>query len=189
MSTQWVLPLIHGYLEQKVLSVFGAPVQFTLIARRSRFFAGTRWRKRGINGLGHVANDVETEQIVQTGMPNSMSACKCDHHCYCSYLFAGKSMHNSQHAGWRYRLRTSSHANSYHGRVGHCRRISVLPEESCSIVSQPSMPALLSFFQLSHEQCTNLAMLLAAFYCMNKSPDEFVAPVYDLYLSISQCNL
>lgn len=81
VSTQWVLPLIHGYLEQKVLSVFGAPVQFTLIARRSRFFAGTRWRKRGINGLGHVANDVETEQIVQTGTPFDplprLHACRC----------------------------------------------------------------------------------------------------------------
>jgi phosphatidylinositol 3,5-bisphosphate 5-phosphatase len=67
VSRQWVLPLIHGYLEQKVLSVFGASVQVTLISRRSRFFAGTRYRKRGINGNGHVANDVETEQIVQTG--------------------------------------------------------------------------------------------------------------------------
>lgn len=65
VAKQWVLPLIHGALEQKVLSVFGATVQVTLISRRSRFFAGTRYRKRGINGNGHVANDVETEQIVQ----------------------------------------------------------------------------------------------------------------------------
>lgn len=65
VEKQWVLPLIHGSLEQKVLSVFGATVQVTLISRRSRFFAGTRYRKRGINGNGHVANDVETEQIVQ----------------------------------------------------------------------------------------------------------------------------
>ena len=60
-----MVPLIHGSLEQKVLSVFGATIQVTLISRRSRFFAGTRYRKRGINGNGHVANDVETEQIVQ----------------------------------------------------------------------------------------------------------------------------
>jgi SacI homology domain len=65
VAKQWVVPLIHGSLEQKVLSVFGATVQVTLISRRSRFFAGTRYRKRGINGNGHVANDVETEQIVQ----------------------------------------------------------------------------------------------------------------------------
>ena len=73
VAKQWVVPLIHGSLEQKVLSVFGATVQVTLISRRSRFFAGTRYRKRGINGNGHVANDVETEQIVQ------MSGACCYH--------------------------------------------------------------------------------------------------------------
>lgn len=69
-----MLPLIHGALEQKVLSVFGATVQVTLISRRSRFFAGTRYRKRGINGNGHVANDVETEQIVQMSGTSSTSS-------------------------------------------------------------------------------------------------------------------
>jgi phosphatidylinositol 3,5-bisphosphate 5-phosphatase len=67
VDPQWVVPIIHGHLEQKVLSVFGASVYVTLVSRRSRFFAGTRYLKRGINGRGHVANDVETEQIVQTG--------------------------------------------------------------------------------------------------------------------------
>ncbi|KAF3958797.1 hypothetical protein CMV_016327 [Castanea mollissima] len=36
----------------------------TLIARRSRLYAGTRYLKRGVNKRGRVANDVETEQIV-----------------------------------------------------------------------------------------------------------------------------
>ncbi|KAI3889765.1 hypothetical protein MKW92_041999 [Papaver armeniacum] len=36
----------------------------TLISRRSRHFAGTRYLKRGVNDRGRVANDVETEQIV-----------------------------------------------------------------------------------------------------------------------------
>lgn len=36
----------------------------TLIARRSRHFAGARFLKRGVNDQGYVANDVETEQIV-----------------------------------------------------------------------------------------------------------------------------
>jgi hypothetical protein len=67
VEPQWVVPIIHGFLEQKVLSVFGVSVFVTLLARRSRFFAGTRYLKRGINSRGHVANDVETEQIVQTG--------------------------------------------------------------------------------------------------------------------------
>jgi hypothetical protein len=37
-----------------------------VIARRSRYFAGTRFLKRGVNEMGHVANEVETEQIVMT---------------------------------------------------------------------------------------------------------------------------
>ena len=73
VDQQWVVPIVHGYLEQKVLSVFGKSVYVTLVARRSRFFAGTRYLERGINGAGHVANDVETEQIVQTGVRLSSS--------------------------------------------------------------------------------------------------------------------
>lgn len=38
-------------------------------ARRSRHFAGTRYLKRGVNDFGHVANEVETEQIVDAGRP------------------------------------------------------------------------------------------------------------------------
>jgi hypothetical protein len=36
----------------------------TLIARRSRHYAGTRFMRRGINHHGWVANEVETEQIL-----------------------------------------------------------------------------------------------------------------------------
>ena len=36
---------------------------FTLISRRSRFRAGVRYRRRGIDASGHVANFVETEQV------------------------------------------------------------------------------------------------------------------------------
>lgn len=39
-------------------------VYVTLIARRSRYFAGARYLKRGVNDEGNVANEVETEQIV-----------------------------------------------------------------------------------------------------------------------------
>ncbi|KAL4807576.1 SacI homology domain-containing protein [Aspergillus unguis] len=61
---QWCLPVIHGYVEQAKMSVYGRLVYITIIARRSRFFAGARFLKRGANDLGYVANDVETEQIV-----------------------------------------------------------------------------------------------------------------------------
>uniref|UniRef100_A0A0A0LT62 SAC domain-containing protein n=1 Tax=Cucumis sativus TaxID=3659 RepID=A0A0A0LT62_CUCSA len=46
------------------LSIFGRDFTITLISRRSRHFAGTRYLKRGVNDRGHVANDVETKQIV-----------------------------------------------------------------------------------------------------------------------------
>jgi hypothetical protein len=61
---EWCLPIIHGYVDQSKMSVYGRPVYITIIARRSRFFAGARFLKRGANDLGYVANDVETEQIV-----------------------------------------------------------------------------------------------------------------------------
>ncbi|KAJ5102155.1 hypothetical protein NUU61_004377 [Penicillium alfredii] len=61
---EWCLPIIHGYVDQSKMSVYGRLVYIAIIARRSRFFAGARFLKRGANDLGHVANDVETEQIV-----------------------------------------------------------------------------------------------------------------------------
>eukprot|EP00051_Salpingoeca_urceolata_P001074 m.38400 g.38400 ORF g.38400 m.38400 type:complete len:1456 (+) comp11181_c0_seq1:1803-6170(+) len=60
----WLLPVTHGFIGQSNLSVFGKSIYITLIARRSRHYAGTRFLKRGVNHLGYVANDVESEQIV-----------------------------------------------------------------------------------------------------------------------------
>lgn len=61
---EWVLPLVYGFVDQAKLSVLSRTVHVTLIARRSRHFAGARFLKRGVNERGQVANDVETEQIV-----------------------------------------------------------------------------------------------------------------------------
>ena len=49
---------------QTTCSVLGRVFTITLIGRRSRLFAGTRYLKRGVNDEGNVANDVEVEQIV-----------------------------------------------------------------------------------------------------------------------------
>jgi hypothetical protein len=46
------------------ISIYSHNIFVTLIARRSRYFAGARFLKRGVNDEGFVANDVETEQIV-----------------------------------------------------------------------------------------------------------------------------
>lgn len=40
-------------------------IRLSLVSRRSRHFAGTRYIKRGMDRQGHVANEVETEQILQ----------------------------------------------------------------------------------------------------------------------------
>lgn len=68
----WCLSIVHGYVDQSELSVYwGRVVYVTIIARRSRFFAGARFLKRGANDLGYVANDVETEQIVSEMLTTS----------------------------------------------------------------------------------------------------------------------
>jgi hypothetical protein len=60
----WIMPIIHGFFKQQTIQFAGGHrVKFALIARRSRFFAGTRYLRRGTNSDGHVANEVETEQI------------------------------------------------------------------------------------------------------------------------------
>ncbi|PPJ56656.1 hypothetical protein CBER1_01787 [Cercospora berteroae] len=70
----WCLPIIHGFLAQAALDVFGRTVYITIIGRRSRFYAGARFLKRGVNDLGYVANDVETEQIVAEKITTSFHA-------------------------------------------------------------------------------------------------------------------
>lgn len=70
----WCHPIIHGYVDQAALSIYGRTAYITVIARRSRHFAGARFLKRGANDLGHVANDVETEQIVAECQTTSFHA-------------------------------------------------------------------------------------------------------------------
>eukprot|EP00108_Taenia_solium_P011833 TsM_001215500 transcript=TsM_001215500 gene=TsM_001215500 len=63
-TSAWFVSLIHGFVKQASLVSCGLPISIILVARRSRFFAGTRFLKRGINIDGNVANEVETEQMV-----------------------------------------------------------------------------------------------------------------------------
>lgn len=70
----WCLPIIHGFIDQSALDIFGRAVYITIIGRRSRFFAGARFLKRGVNDVGYVANDVETEQIVSEKLTTSFHA-------------------------------------------------------------------------------------------------------------------
>ncbi|KAL9444911.1 hypothetical protein AB3S75_017991 [Citrus x aurantiifolia] len=68
-NTLWTVALVYGFFKQATLSVSGRDFKLTLIARRSRHYAGTRYLKRGVNEKGRVANDVETEQIVFEEVP------------------------------------------------------------------------------------------------------------------------
>ncbi|GFZ04316.1 phosphoinositide phosphatase family protein [Actinidia rufa] len=68
-NTLWTVALVYGFFKQVKLSVSGRHFKVTLIARRSRHYAGTRYLKRGVNEKGRVANDVETEQIVFEDVP------------------------------------------------------------------------------------------------------------------------
>lgn len=60
----FILPVMFGMLRIAQTRVKAIPLTFTLITRRSRHRAGTRYLTRGIDEQGHVANFNETEQIV-----------------------------------------------------------------------------------------------------------------------------
>lgn len=60
----WCLCVIHGFFAYTKCSSFGFSFEVVLVARRSRFYAGTRYRKRGLNVDGQVGNEIETEQIL-----------------------------------------------------------------------------------------------------------------------------
>ncbi|AQL01369.1 phosphoinositide phosphatase SAC2 isoform X1 [Zea mays] len=67
-TTLWTVALVYGFFKQDKFAICGKDIMLTLIARRSRHYAGTRYLKRGVNEEGRVANDVETEQIVYENM-------------------------------------------------------------------------------------------------------------------------
>ncbi|URE48891.1 SAC domain containing protein [Musa troglodytarum] len=77
-NTMWTVALVHGFFKQAKLSISGKDFRLTLIARRSRHFAGTRYLKRGVNEKGRVANDVETEQILKITLAHLFSVHKKD---------------------------------------------------------------------------------------------------------------
>ncbi|XP_054783191.1 phosphoinositide phosphatase SAC2-like isoform X2 [Prosopis cineraria] len=77
-NTSWTIALVYGFFKQVKLSISDREFNLTIIARRSRHYAGTRYLKRGVNEKGRVANDVETEQIVfedsHNGCPTQISS-------------------------------------------------------------------------------------------------------------------
>ena len=48
-NSGWCTPVIHGFIDQANISLYGQSIYLTLVARRSRYFAGARYLKRGAN--------------------------------------------------------------------------------------------------------------------------------------------
>ena len=61
----WINFFIYGYFGQTFCGYKGLRLLITVIGRRNRHYAGMRFLKRGICDDGNVANDVETEQILE----------------------------------------------------------------------------------------------------------------------------
>lgn len=60
----WILPVIQGFVQVEQCVIDNECFRLALVSRRSRFRAGTRYKRRGIDEEGFVANYVETEQIL-----------------------------------------------------------------------------------------------------------------------------
>ncbi|KAF7306606.1 SAC domain-containing protein [Mycena indigotica] len=60
----FIMPVMYGTFDIRKVSLRGRTMQLCLISRRSRFRAGTRYFRRGIDEEGHVANFNETEQLL-----------------------------------------------------------------------------------------------------------------------------
>ncbi|XP_022255548.1 phosphatidylinositide phosphatase SAC1-A-like isoform X2 [Limulus polyphemus] len=59
------LPVVHGFIAIKTSIINRKTFTWCLISRRSMLRAGTRYFVRGVDSEGHVANFIETEQIVE----------------------------------------------------------------------------------------------------------------------------
>ncbi|AQZ12687.1 SAC1 (YKL212W) [Zygosaccharomyces parabailii] len=65
---EFIQPVIYGYVKVVDRILRATPISVGLVTRRSRFRAGTRYFRRGIDEQGNVGNFNETEQllVVQT---------------------------------------------------------------------------------------------------------------------------
>lgn len=60
----FILPIMWGTLEIRPTTLKGQPLTISLLTRKSRYRAGTRYFTRGLDAEGHAANYNETEQVV-----------------------------------------------------------------------------------------------------------------------------
>ncbi|KDR84844.1 hypothetical protein GALMADRAFT_107223 [Galerina marginata CBS 339.88] len=67
----FILPVMYGTFEIRPTFLHGRHMYLALISRRSRYRAGTRYFRRGIDQDGNVANFNETEQILLVEGPTT----------------------------------------------------------------------------------------------------------------------
>nr|XP_029717901.1 phosphatidylinositide phosphatase SAC2 isoform X1 [Aedes albopictus] len=60
----WVLPIIQGFVQVEQCVIGNECFTLALVSRRSRYRAGTRYKRRGVDEDGYCANYVETEQVL-----------------------------------------------------------------------------------------------------------------------------
>ena len=68
LQTNWIQPIIQGFVQFedcKITLEETNEFRLILISRRSRFHAGTRFKRRGVDEQGRCANYVESEQILK----------------------------------------------------------------------------------------------------------------------------
>ncbi|CEP62641.1 phosphatidylinositol-3-phosphatase SAC1 LALA0_S06e00342g [Lachancea lanzarotensis] len=65
-AASFIQPMIFGYAHFIDSNIHNTPITIGLVTRRSRFRAGTRYFRRGIDADGNVANFNETEQFLVT---------------------------------------------------------------------------------------------------------------------------
>lgn len=63
-TTTWLVKVLCGGINITTVYIGGLQAKACLISRLSCERAGTRFNVRGVNDLGHVANFVETEQVI-----------------------------------------------------------------------------------------------------------------------------
>lgn len=64
IAQEFILPVLVGFFESKVIEIQNKMVHVGVISRRSRFNVGPRFLRRGIDANGNPANEVETEFFI-----------------------------------------------------------------------------------------------------------------------------
>lgn len=72
-TSKWLIKVICGAVNISTVYIGGLQARACLISRLSCERAGTRFNVRGTNDLGHVANFVETEQVIFIGNTTILS--------------------------------------------------------------------------------------------------------------------